>query len=204
MQRRKFIAGIGSLAAAGAAGIGTGAFTSTNASRELTVDTANDADALLGLEACDTPNGNEYVDEAGNAIAIELTSSNGGDGVNTDAYTVIRSLFKVTNQGSQPVYVWAEGLPDEVRMFHDDDDNGENYKQSGAGNNQGAFSDTSNLNPDDPADQNDPQNPGGYEAAPLLNAGDMLSDVGLLVDTRTSDVNFDDDITIKAVAASEL
>ena len=194
--------GVGSLAAGSAAAMGTGAFTSVQANRSLTVETADDASALLALEAEDTPNGNEYVDESDNAIAIDISTSH-GDGVNDDAYTVVRNLFQATNQGTQNVYVWAEGLPAEVRMFHDDDGSYQNAG-SGAGNNQGAFSDTSNLNPSDPADANDSQNPGGYEAAPLLAPGDTLDNVGLLVDTRNGEVDFDQDIVIKAVAESEV
>ncbi len=202
MERRKFLFGIGTVAAGGAAAMGTGAFTSVSANRSLTIETADDADALLALEAEATPNGNEYVDENGGAISIDISTAD-GDGVNDDARTIVRNLFQATNNGTQNVYVWAEGLPEGVSMFHDDD-SGENYKKTGAGNNQGAFSDTSNLNPDDPADANDPQNPGGYEAAPLLAPGDTLDNIGLSIDTTGGEVDFDADISIKAVAESEV
>ncbi|WP_137284857.1 hypothetical protein [Halorussus salinisoli] len=203
MDRRKFLIGAGSLAAGSAAAIGTGAFTSVSANRKLTVETADDADALLAMEAEDTKNGDEYVDETGNAISIDISTDN-GDGVNDDATTYVNDLLKITNQGTQNVYVWAQGLPDGVRMYHDSTSGYQNHG-TGAGNNQGAFSDTSNLNvPDDPADANDPANPGGYEAAPLLAPGDEVSEIGLVVDTTNGEVNFDDDIVIKAVAESEV
>jgi len=197
---------MGSLAAAGAAGIGTGAFTSVQANRALTVETADDADALLGLEACDTPNGNEYVDESGNALSIDISTAD-GDGVNDDAYTVVRNLFKVTNNGTQKVYVWAEGLPAEIRMFHDDtatnDVSNSEYSINNGGN-DGAFSTSSAIDPNDIKGEVESGGPGGDEAAPLLTSGEMLSNVGLLVDTRNGEVNFDQDITIKAVAVDEV
>jgi len=204
MERRKFVIGLGSLAAGGAAATGTGAFTSVSADRGLDINSVDDSDAFLSLEPEDSPNGDEYVEDDGTAISINLRDSDeGGYGVNTNAQTLFRNLFKITNKGSQKVYVWAEGLPDDVSMFHDDPD-GENYKESGAGNNQGAFSDTSNLNPDDPADVNDPQNPGGYEAAPLLAPGDTLQDIGISVDSTGDHLMLNGTVTIKAVAESEV
>jgi hypothetical protein len=212
MQRRKYLAAIGSMAAAGAAGMGTGAFTSVSANRDLRVFTPDDSDALLALEPEDSPNGDAYVDGSPDALSIDFgggknqITDEGAYGVNNEAVTLVREMFRVTNRGTQDVYVWAEGLPEGIRMFHDDD-SGANYKTSGAGNNQGAFSDTSNLNPDDPADTDDPQNPGGYEAAPLLQPGDTLSDVGMIIDTnKINNFNFsgNENIVIKAVTPSEL
>ncbi|MFA9415777.1 hypothetical protein [Natrinema sp. HArc-T2] len=202
MERRKFLIGAGSTAIGASALVGSGAFTSVSANRKLVVETADDADALLALEAEGTPNANEYVDETGNAISIDISTA-AGDGVNDDAKTIVRNLFQASNEGSQAVYVWAEGLPTGVSMFHDDD-GGTNYKMTGTGNNQGAFSDTSNLDPSDPADVNDPKNPAGYEAAPKLTVGETLHNIGLSVDTTNGEVNFDDDIVIKAVAAAEV
>jgi hypothetical protein len=217
VKRRKMLIGMGSLAAGGAAAMGTGAFTSVSAKRSLEVQVADDSDALLALVKEDSANADAYVTgqkgndpsvvQDGDTLSIDISTDQdppvGGVGVNNNAYTVIRRLFEVKNQGSQAVYVWAEGLPSEVRMFTDDT----NYlnRGTGAGNNQGAFSDTSNLNPADPADTNDPANPGGYEAAPLLDPGQGLDDIGMLVDTRGgSDLDFDSTIIIKAVAPSEL
>jgi hypothetical protein len=218
MQRRKYLAALGSIAAAGAAGLGTGAFTSVNAKRGLEVQVADDSDALLALIKEDSENADAYVDgkegndpnepQDGDVLSIDISTDQdppvGGVGVNNNAYTVIRRLFEVKNQGSQQVYVWAEGLPSEVRLFTDDT-NYDNFG-TGAGNNQGAFSDTSNLNvPADPADDNDPRNPGGYEAAPLISPGTGLDDIGMIVDTRGgSSLDFDGPITIKGVAPSEL
>jgi len=204
MERRKFLIGAGSTAIGASALVGSGAFTSVSANRSLIVETADDADALLGIASTGSANANDYVDDSGDAVSITIESDEGGDGVNDDATTYINDLLKITNQGTQNSYVWAEGLPDGVRMYHDSD-NGYENPGTGAGNNQGAFSDTSNLNvPDDPADENDPTNPGGYEAAPLLAPGDELDEIGMVIDTTNGKVDFDDDIVIKAVAESEV
>jgi hypothetical protein len=212
MKRRKFLIGLGALSAGGAAAVGTGAFTSVSANRDLRVFTPNDSDALLALEPENTPNGDAYVDGSSDALSIDFgggtntITDESAYGVNNEAVTIVRDMFQVTNKGTQDVYVWAE-IPEEgIRMFHDDD-GGANYKMTGSGNNQGAFSDTSNLDPSDPADQNDPANPGGYEAAPLLTPGDTLNDVGMIIDTtQFNNFNFsgNENIVIKAVAPSEL
>ncbi|WP_053946946.1 DUF1102 domain-containing protein [Halolamina sediminis] len=108
MQRRKFIAGLGSLTAAGAAGISTGAFTSVQADRNVAVEVADDSDAFLQLEPADGPNG-EYATTSGGTLAIDLSGSNptdaGGTGVNTRAITVIERMFAIENQGTQAVDV---------------------------------------------------------------------------------------------------
>lgn len=108
MQRRKFVAGLGSLTAAGAAGISTGAFTSVQADRNVAVEVADDSDAFLQLEPADGPNG-EYATTSGGTLAIDLSGSNptnaGGTGVNARAITVIERVFAIENQGTQEVDV---------------------------------------------------------------------------------------------------
>jgi hypothetical protein len=108
MQRRTFIAGFGSLAAAGAAAVGTGAFTSVEADRSVSVEVADDSDALLALEPADGPNG-EYATTDGGTLAVDLSASNptsvGGQGVNQNAVTRIERVFAIENQGTQPVAV---------------------------------------------------------------------------------------------------
>jgi hypothetical protein len=198
IERRKFLIGAGDTAIGASALVGSGAFTSVDANRSLNVTTEDDANALLELEAMDTPNGNTYVDDSNGAISIDI-SDDQADGVNDDALTVVRDLFRVTNNGSQSVYVWAEGLPEGIRMFHAADEGFQN-PGTGAGENQGAFSDSSNLDPDDPANDSD----GSPEAAPRLGSGQTLDNIGLLVDTQDSEVNLEDDIVIKAVAESEV
>ncbi len=115
---------MGSLAATGAAGLGTGAFTSVQADRSVQIDVANDADAFLRLEGNDTPNGNEYVHDDGSSGTLSLdfseTDTDGG-GLNQNAETIIRDLFTIENQGTQKVYVGVTGLPEGMSIYADAD-----------------------------------------------------------------------------------
>jgi hypothetical protein len=113
MQRRKFLVGLGSLAAGGAAAVGTGAFNSVEADRRFAVEIAGDNYAYLGLSGTGTSN-DEYLTQtgSGNTLAIALTDSNvttgGGDGINDEAETIINPLFEVTNQGTQEIWVYFQ------------------------------------------------------------------------------------------------
>lgn len=108
MRRRSFVAGLGSFAAAGAAAIGTGAFTSVQADRTVSVEVADDSDAFLQLVPADGPNG-EYATTDGGTLAIDLSGSNptdaGGSGVNARAITSAERVFAIENQGTQAVDV---------------------------------------------------------------------------------------------------
>jgi nitrous oxidase accessory protein NosD len=107
MRRRTFIAGFGSLAAAGAAAMGTGAFTSVEVDRSVSVEVADDDAALLGLEPSPGPNG-EYATQSGGRLGLDFSDTNaGGSGVGTDSVYQFDDVFRVTNRGTQPVYVWA-------------------------------------------------------------------------------------------------
>jgi hypothetical protein len=103
VKRRKMLLGLGSLAAGGAAAMGTGAFTSVAADRDVEIATRGDASAYLQIEAMDTPNGNKYVVEDSNGeVGLKFT------GVNKNADSKFANLLKITNQGTQDVYVGAE------------------------------------------------------------------------------------------------
>ena len=211
MERRKFVVGLGSLAAGGAAAMGTGAFTSVQADRGLTVNTRYNSDALLGLQKMDTPNGNAYIESPGasgsgsNGIAIDLGDSdgdpvgnNGAYGVNGNAYTIIRDLIKIKNQGTQTVYVHFENAPDKVRFFHDDP----TFKKGeDGGDYTGNLSTpgTGRFQPDDP----DASESNNYFKLPDLGPGDSLSNVGLLVDTRDGNVQTNGEVTIVAETLEE-
>jgi hypothetical protein len=108
MQRRKFIAGLGSLAAAGAAGIGTGAFTQVTATRNVDVKVAGDNSAYLRLAGTGGANSAFVTDDgSGSTLSIDLDASNsttnGGEGVNPDAVTQLDQVFEIKNQGTQEV-----------------------------------------------------------------------------------------------------
>lgn len=112
MERRKFVIGLGALASGSAAAVGTGAFTSVTATRDIDVEVADDASAYLRLEGTGGAN-SDYVDDDGNGgtLAISLDEGNssdvngGGEGVNPDAVTEIDDLFTIENQGTQEVTV---------------------------------------------------------------------------------------------------
>jgi hypothetical protein len=113
MNRRQFVASLGVIASGSAAAIGTGAFSSTEAERNIDVKVAGDSSALLGIQPTDSSNGN-YVDTTSNdALAINLTGSNnnigdglnGGQGLNANAITSIADVFEIKNQGTQTVEV---------------------------------------------------------------------------------------------------
>lgn len=110
MNRRTLLSALGTIGAGGAIVTGTGAFTSVEANRDLTVSVADDANALLALRP-NGPNG-DYVDTDGGTVGIDL-SGNDGDGVgnqgaqgiNADAVTLFEDMLLVENQGTQEVEV---------------------------------------------------------------------------------------------------
>jgi len=112
MERRKFVIGLGALASGSAAAVGTGAFTSVTATRDIDVEVADDASAYLRLQGTGGANSDYVTDDGdGGTLAISLDESNsgsvsgGGEGVNPDAVTEIDDLFTVENQGTQEVTV---------------------------------------------------------------------------------------------------
>jgi hypothetical protein len=115
MQRRKFVVGLGSLAAGGAAAMGTGAFTSVEANGVFEVTIEDDTDALLGLKPGDGPNGEYAFVYTSGQGDLEINLADGahvdsptGSGVNSLARTEIDGIFKIVNQGTQPVTVEIE------------------------------------------------------------------------------------------------
>lgn len=104
------LAALGSVAAGGAAAIGTGAFTSVVAERTLAVRVAGDATAFLAIQPEDTPNGQEYAETGPNGqLFIDLReTSTGGTGVNRNADSKFANLFRVCNLGTQIVRVGAD------------------------------------------------------------------------------------------------
>ena len=119
MKRRNFIAGLGALSAGGAVALGTGAFSSAEAERDVSVELADDADAYLALE----PTSN-YA-EANEDGVLELEFGNleeGGDGVGEDSSYIFgsgnpdRNVFTVENRGTQDVDV----TPDQQLIAFDD------------------------------------------------------------------------------------
>ena len=104
MERRKFVIGMGSLAAGSAAAVGTGAFTSVEAERSVSVEVGDDNAAYLGLEA----KRDDIISDDGvdGQLTIDLGSQEteeGGEGFNKEAITKVEGVFTITNQGTQEV-----------------------------------------------------------------------------------------------------
>ena len=102
LTRRNAVLGLTGVAAGGGAIVGTGAFTSVDAARSVTVTTAGDADAALRMEPLSTPNGDEYAEINDGTLEITVPE------VNLTAVTHIDDVFGVTNNGTQPVVVCLE------------------------------------------------------------------------------------------------
>jgi hypothetical protein len=126
------LAALGSVAVGGAAAVSTGAFTSVEADRDVTVSVADDADAYLGLQSAGSANADAFVNNNGGTVSLDLSSSgNGGTGLNKNAETRIDDLLVVSNQGTQLVNVWVNldlgnisGISDSSLYFYPGDTTG--------------------------------------------------------------------------------
>lgn len=131
MQRRKFLVGVGAATAGGAALIGTGAFSRIESQRAVTIEVAEDPDAYLGLDKCDTPNGSyAHLDEHGHLQLLmnpenphhtgDLEPSNLGAGINSDSQTWFDNVFQICNQGKEAACIHIEDSEDWPRVVDDD------------------------------------------------------------------------------------
>jgi hypothetical protein len=203
MQRRKYLAAVGSLAAAGAAGLGTGAFTSVSADRTVNVSVAQDSNALLKItkateNGSPTPNAANYVDITGNGrVRINIPGDTDGAGVNRNSTTKFDNLLDIQNQGTQTVIVGHQQSfqPQKGAFYHEDYEDGQNprvgssseYSVSGQPDNNGTNLDTIAL-----------------KNLPVLGPGDTLEDVGFFVTPEgTADMSYLDGATVTFVAAAE-
>ena len=119
MKRRNFLIGAGGSALGGSVLLGSGAFTSVEAQRNINIEVADDPDAYLGLDKCpDSPN-SSYVtfDGTANTMKIDMSDSNPtvddegnelGEGVNPHAITTFHNVFQICNNGKMPACVWIE------------------------------------------------------------------------------------------------
>jgi hypothetical protein len=106
MTRRKLLATLGLLSGAGAVVSGTGAFTSAQADRDVTVQVADDSTGYLEITSTSQPNGNFAV-QSGGEFGLDFTSSTqtspGGQGLNGTGVSSFASVFDVRNAGTQDV-----------------------------------------------------------------------------------------------------
>lgn len=135
MQRRKFLIGLGSLAAGTAAATGTGAFTATTADRNANVNVVNDASGLVALR--DSTPGPIVRQKSDGELTIDFTAGGRASGVNTNSQYQIGTMpagtpassdplktandgpyndpaFKIVNQSTQPKDVSLEFVADNL------------------------------------------------------------------------------------------
>jgi hypothetical protein len=207
-NRRKFLIGVGSLAAGSAAAVGSGAFTSVQAERSVSVDVADDSDAYLAFDDSNSTNGAYAGVEDDGSVYVDLgDNSVDGSGLNTDALTQINDIFRVKNQGTQGVLVYVD--PDSIDSKYWTTTDGFGIDPQATDRPNGDYTNTSGLDAGVENDQisltgvytNPPwstyggQNDGKQEF--YLESGQQF-EFGLYVDTRDGD--FEGDISMEIVA----
>ena len=175
MKRRQIILGLGASATASGLAVGSGAFSSVEAERNIAVDIADDAQALLRLDPndADYPN-SAYATETDGIVEIDITEDGSGfdgEGISPFATTTIEEVFPIENQGTQEVQVSVESADLDGSDFEDQVD----------------FFATPDPNDDDP----------GFEQVSLLDdsidigVGEAVA-AGLEVDATGEDEELDD------------
>jgi len=110
-MKRRTLLGTAAGAVGGVSIIGSGAFTVAQADRDITVDVADDADALLGLDP-DSLDNAAYATESDGIVGVDISPNADGDfdgeGVSPFARTTIEEVIEVINQGTQDVAVTVE------------------------------------------------------------------------------------------------
>ena len=122
MDRRKFLAGIGTTVAGGAVATGTGAFTSVEADRTVSVavgDESTSSYLVLDALAEGSSENGAFATNPGsdgrlvfdfNAEIDDTTNSAGGEGPGKNSVYEFDEVFEVENQGSQTVNIGIETL----------------------------------------------------------------------------------------------
>jgi hypothetical protein len=135
MKRRKFVVGLGSLAAGTAAAIGTGAFDQAGLrNRNSDIRVTTDQQGFLALRPTGSPDQEKYVSFNGDRLSVDIDgdAAGGGEGVNEDSYYYFKNLFKIVNHGSQEVELNIDGA--------DSGDAGQRLKWVAENLNRGAVS----------------------------------------------------------------
>ena len=95
MNRRNVLIGLGTVAAGGGAALGTGAFSSVEADRTVTVETAGDASGFLALNG----DGTYVEDDSSDTLTIDLGAL-GAEAFNEEARTVVEGVVTATNNSA--------------------------------------------------------------------------------------------------------
>lgn len=119
MNRRQFITGTVGLAAGGSAVMGSGAFSTVSADRNVSVNVETDQHAYLVLEGIS----NNYVEDGGLVgfdFDADVAPTGGGafdetgDGVGMNSVYEFTELLEIQNRGSDPVVIFGEYNDDEL------------------------------------------------------------------------------------------
>jgi len=100
MQRRKFVIGLGSLAAGATAATGTGAFSQSQTGREVEVSVVDDSNGFVALNST-----SPYSSTDGGELKIHFNEEAAvtGSGVPEKTTMLFEEVFEVQNQGTQRV-----------------------------------------------------------------------------------------------------
>lgn len=120
MKRRTVISGLGAAAAGTALGVGTGAFTTVDAERQVSLNVVDDANAYVQLDSLDIdefPNATYFEDSDSRGdglIKLDVNSNtNGGEGIGLDSEYEILQIFELRNAGTEEVEFAFENDPDD-------------------------------------------------------------------------------------------
>ncbi len=137
MKRRRFVVGVGGLASATSLTLGTGAFTSVDAARRLTVETAGDNNALLALSQrgdgkrsiedgsperveFSLPGLDERLGDPDLGLGTDSVYEFDGDADESDDPAPTEGLLRIENRGTQRVNVYSDHETDselEVELY---------------------------------------------------------------------------------------
>ena len=110
MKRRNLLATVG-LAASGGIAVGTGAFTSVQADREVTVEVSGDDEAFLALTERPNSNNGEFANITGGLMVFDINDvlqDGEGQGPGSNSIYTFDNVFGVNNQGTQDVFLEVE------------------------------------------------------------------------------------------------
>ncbi|WP_176451459.1 DUF1102 domain-containing protein [Halorubrum sp. Eb13] len=140
MERRKFVIGLGSLAAGGAAATGTGALSSTAADRTATGEIVADDEAYIRLvpygensEFASQENGQLVLNfgDGGENAPLNNQGKSNGLGLNADSVNEFDSVFRITaNDNGGAFDVWVESNSDHLSFYWSNKKSGAATKQN--------------------------------------------------------------------------
>jgi len=114
MDRRKFLIGAGSLAAGGAAAMGSGAFTQATATRQVDVNVVNDTEGYMSfvIDNDEVANGQYATLNENGEVVLSFTEEAGSDsfggpagrGVNANSVYYFDGVFGIANQAQDEAF----------------------------------------------------------------------------------------------------